>query len=115
MTTITRQQLRDAIEAGVLMAAPCGGFTAEHAAALRAVGVSATVVARGTFGPLRDGVCCPLTLAVPDWAGRGKAESKWHQPFVSAYDRATYEAIGRQVGVSRLHITDNDESRGVAT
>jgi hypothetical protein len=104
MTTITRQQLRDAIEAGIARAQRADHFTAEHATALRAVADGASVVARSTF-KARDGVLCPVARAVPGWP-----DEDWHGLFTKAYDGATYEAIGREIGVNVLHVTDNDDS-----
>jgi hypothetical protein len=103
-TTITRQQLRDAIEAGITRAQEADHFTAEHATALRAVADGASVVARSTF-KAHNGELCPVAQAVSGWP-----DEDWHGLFTEAYDRATYEAIDQRIGVCVLHITDNDDS-----
>jgi hypothetical protein len=103
MTTITRQQLRDAIEAGIASAAP----TRSCADALREVGASATVVGRGSFAGLGTGSKpCPMALAFP---GRWMLKA-WSGTFAAAFDEATFYAAGQRSGVSVLHITDNERS-----
>lgn len=108
MTTITRQQLRDAIEAGISGAELRESFTAEHAAALRAVGTEATVVARVAFESVQpDGttVRCPVAYAYHDWQAR---DFKWDMAFCSEYDRATrgWDYV--------LHIADDNSTEGEA-
>lgn len=111
--TITRQQLRAAIEAGITAAARSSRhFTADHAATLRLVGERATVVARGSFNV--GDAQCPVAQAFTehqrrrfDWTTGGG--------FCTAYDTLLY-SICRWHGRYALSVTDPPEDRdGVMT
>lgn len=100
--------MQAAIEAGITAAEGVHDFMPPHAARLRAVGSGARMVARATFAARTDDgrrVSCPVGLAIPDWPGWDYA---WNQKFTIAYDAATFEAIGQQVGVMVLYVTDNE-------
>jgi len=68
MTTITRQKLRDAIEAGIAAAATKATFGAEDAARLRQVGTDATVVARGAFATAFDRATWVASWSAPEYS-----------------------------------------------
>lgn len=112
-TTITRQQLRDAIEAGIERAAESyATFTPEQATALRAVAGNASLVARGTYAAPYGGarVLCPVGVAFPVWPDD---EFAWLGEFTDAYDGATWRAVYRedQAAPGRvLQVTDNEGS-----
>lgn len=112
-TTITRQQLRDAIEAGIREAGERHAtFTPEHATALRAVAEDAALVARGTYAAPYSGgrVLCPVGAAFPVWPDD---EFAWLGTFTDAYDGATWRAVWREDQAAPgnvLQVTDNDGS-----
>lgn len=116
MTTITRQQLRDAIEAGITAAESVEGFTTQAADRLRVVGAQATVVARGNF-TVRAGesrwVPCPMAAAFPDWE---KRRFRWDLAFATAYDRATRDAVNPNPRIEAtaniLQVTDDNSTEG---
>lgn len=110
MTTITRQQLRDAIEAGIAAAPRSWGFTAEHAEALRKVASEATVTTRGLFG--RPGLPrCPVVQAFPDeYSGFAWA---WMTDggFSTVYDEAL---AALDVPIGPVRVTDDNTTEGEA-
>lgn len=106
MTTITRQQLCDAIEVGI--AGARSSFTDEHAIALRTVGAKATVVARVDFE--NEQARCPLAIAYPDWR---KRYFEWDLEFCSAYDGVTRAWDYRSEFV--LRVADDDPAQGRAS
>jgi hypothetical protein len=105
MTTITRQQLRDAIEAGIAAAVLAADFPDDAAERLRHVGLTAEEVARNTYAV--SGVGCPVAQAFADWRD---VSGKWNLNFARHFDRATWKAIGHHGNV--LHITDNENEGG---
>lgn len=118
MTSITRKQLRAAIEAGITAAenrAP--DFRPEYAAALRAVADRAMVVARGEFvarPACGDEVRCPVARAFSDWE---KRDWTWDLEFTSAFDRATRDVVNplRQFPTPNiLQVTDDSTEGGAA-
>lgn len=106
MTTITRRQLRDAIEAGIAAAGPICDFRDDYAAKLRKVGDEATEVARGTYAVIdaESTVRCPVAQAFEYWPAIAGA---WNLEFARVFDRASYEAAGT---ATVLRITDNEGS-----
>lgn len=108
MTTITRQQLRDAIEKGIAAAAQVGDFRQRYARALRAVGDGATVVSRGRYvRRVGSGIVgCPVAQAFPDWRD---IAGEWNKVFATRFDGATFLATGPDVD-NVLHVTDNEGS-----
>jgi hypothetical protein len=107
MTTITRQQLRDAIEAGIAAAEPVEDFRQRYAVALRRVGETATVVARGKYERRTSigTVGCPVAQAFTEWRD---VIGEWNQAFTTRFDGATLGTARDFATV--LHITDNDDS-----
>jgi hypothetical protein len=87
MQTVTRQQLQDAIEAGIEEAASGFNFDPE---VLRAVGRTATEVAIGEYqiGP----VGCPVMQAFPDGLLNVQGDIK----FALAFDRHMWNSLGVQ-------------------
>lgn len=112
MTTITRRQLQDAIEAGITAAEVADDFTAEHAAALRTVGEHAIEVGRGSYD---DKVPCPAALAIPGISG---LDLTWVSGFARRYDDVTWDmikALGLGCGDGFvLHITEDNDEREAA-
>lgn len=108
-TTITRQQLRDAIEAGITAAEPIGDFVDGYADALRKVGDEAEEVARGTYAVIDSGVAvrCPVAQAFEYWPAVSGA---WNLEFARVFDRASWDATGQRVGATVLQVTDNEGS-----
>lgn len=108
MTTITRRQLQDAIEAGITAVETDQGFTVDEANALRHVGAEASLVARGSYvvrSSTGGKVRCPVGQAIPNWAD---LEITWNLAFARVFDRATWEAIGRPVGAQVMQVTEDD-------
>jgi hypothetical protein len=95
MTTITRDELRAAIEAGIKRATALRpeSFTIDAATKLRAVADTATHVATGVYSEEDPDVpgswaACPVAQAFPDrWPGLA-----WDTAFTDAYDRAIHAA-----------------------
>lgn len=114
MTTITRQQLRDAIEAGIAAAdRDDPSFTAIEAECLRSVGATTTRVARGGYccSDLDGGggVGCPVAQAFPGQWG----DLRWNGAFTTAYDGATWRAVWREDQAAPgyvLQVTENEGS-----
>lgn len=116
MTTITRQQLRDAIEAGITAAREADrGLTPGHAEALRAVVGEATVVGRGAYVADDGNVLCPVALAFPASERGGLV---WASDFARRYDDATWAMIESRTSEWSdgwtLHITDDSTEGGAA-
>lgn len=109
MTTITRQQLRDAIEAGIAAAEPIGDFRDGYASALRKVGDEADEVARGTYAVIdaENTVRCPVAQAFEYWPAVAGA---WNLEFARVFDRSARAAVGWSADATVLHITDNEGS-----
>jgi hypothetical protein len=98
--TITRQQLRDAIEAGIAAAVGTPGFTDENRSALRRAGDRMATVSVGLYSRI-GGERCPVAEAYPQtWV-----DLPWKERFALDFDRAMIPARG-----SVLHVTDNDDS-----
>jgi hypothetical protein len=106
MTTITRQQLRDAIEAGISAAEPEGDFRPQYAVALRRVGESATVVSRGKYErrTATGTVGCPVAQAFAEWRD---VAGEWNKVFATRFDGVTWQALTND---NVLTVTDNDDS-----
>jgi hypothetical protein len=104
--------LRDAIEAGIAAAECSSDFPAGAAKRLRRVGLTATVVARGTYTAYFDhgaSTKCPVGQAFLDWR---EVAGDWNLGFTREFDRATFRAVGSWLGVNVLHIADDNTTEG---
>ena len=87
--TITRQQLREAIQAGITNAEGQRDFTPDIATKLLRVADETERVARGSYQQVMPGglvVGCPVAQAFPDFA-----RLTWDRAFTSGYDGATLD------------------------
>jgi hypothetical protein len=86
--TITRRELREAVEAGIAAAWRCDSFTEADADRLRRVALTAPRVLRGSYAATVEGcvVGCPIFQAY----GENLQELTWDLVFASAYDAVTF-------------------------